>query len=45
MKKTITAPMVAATTVATPPRNQPNRKPPKTVRNTAPGTDSATTPT
>ena len=40
-----TAPSVAETDATAPPKSQPNRKPPKIVRNTAPGTESATATT
>ena len=38
-------PTIADRMAARPPTSHPNRKPPKIVRNTAPGTDRATTPT
>ena len=42
MRKTSTAPSVAETDATAPPKNHPNRNPPRIVRNTAPGMESAT---
>ena len=43
MRKTIVAPVVAATTVVGAPIATPNKSPPRMVKSSAPGSDSATT--
>jgi hypothetical protein len=45
MRKTSTAPIVAQVAATAPPSSQPNRNPARMVRNTDPGTESATTVT